>query len=153
MMKKILIASDHAGFDLKQEFIKNNPQLPWEDLGTHDTQSVDYPDFAKKLSEKLISLTASTPATEDAFNAEICGVLICGSGQGMAIRANKFPQIRAALCWNEDVARLSRQHNNANVLCIGARAVSGEMAQKILNAFLEAKFEGGRHSQRVAKLC
>lgn len=153
MIKKILIASDHAGFELKQKFIKDNPQLPWEDLGTYDTQSVDYPDYAKKLCEKLISATGSLPVIEDAFKAEICGVLICGSGQGMAIRANKFPQIRAALCWNEDVARLSRQHNNANVLCLGARAVDTSTAQKTLTAFLESSFEGGRHSQRVAKLC
>jgi ribose 5-phosphate isomerase B len=153
MMKKIFIASDHAGFDLKQDFIKNNSQLPWEDLGTYDTQSVDYPDYAKKLCEKIIEKTGSTSVTEDAFTAEVCGVLICGSGQGMAIRANKFPQIRAALCWNEDVSRLSRQHNNANVLCLGARAVTGVEAQNILNAFLSTAFEGGRHSQRVAKLC
>lgn len=153
MIKKILIASDHAGFDLKQKFIQENPGLPWEDLGTYDTQSVDYPDYAKKLSEMLIAKTGSLPATEDAFKAEVCGILICGSGQGMAIRANKYPQIRAALCWNEDVARLSRQHNNANILCLGSRAVDSATAQKILTAFLGATFEGGRHSQRVAKLC
>lgn len=152
MMKKILVASDHAGFDLKQKFIKDNPQLPWEDLGPFDTQSVDYPDYAKKLCEKLIAATGSLPVTEDAFKAEVCGVLICGSGQGMAIKANKYPQIRAALCWNEDVARLSRQHNNANVLCVGSRAVDAATAQKILMAYLEASFEGGRHSQRVAKI-
>jgi len=153
MIKKILIASDHAGFELKRNFIKNNPHLPWEDLGPTDTQSVDYPEFAKKLSEKLISLSGTQAATEEAFNAGVCGILICGSGQGMAIRANKYPQIRAALCWNEDVARLSRQHNNANILCVGSRAVTSDVAQKILDAFLESKFEGGRHSQRVAKLC
>lgn len=153
MIKKILIASDHAGFDLKQKFMKDNPQLPWEDLGPHDTQSVDYPDYANKLCEKLIAATGSLPATEDAFKAEVCGVLICGSGQGMAIRANKFPHIRAALCWNEDVAKLSRGHNNANVLCLGSRAVDSTTAQKILTAYLETSFEGGRHSQRVAKLC
>lgn len=153
MMKKIFIASDHAGFNLKQELIKNNSQLPWEDLGPYDTESVDYPDYAKKLCEKLIEKTASFPITEDALKSGACGVLICGSGQGMAIRANKFPQIRAALCWNEDVGRLARQHNNANVLCMGARAVTGAEAQNILNAFLNSAFEGGRHSQRVAKLC
>lgn len=153
MIKKIFIASDHAGFNLKQEFIKNNPQLPWEDLGPYSAESVDYPDYAKKLCEQLIEKTGSTPATEDAFKAEACGVLICGSGQGMAIQANKFPQIRAALCWNEEVSRLSRQHNNANVLCLGARAVTDNEAQNILNSFLSAAFDGGRHSQRVAKLC
>ncbi|WP_413291536.1 ribose 5-phosphate isomerase B [Bdellovibrio sp. HCB337] len=153
MINKIFIASDHAGFDLKQIFIKYLPDLPWEDLGTHDLHSVDYPDFAKTLCDKLIEATGKHPATEDAFNTGVFGVLICGSGQGMAIRANKYPQIRAALCWNEDVARLSREHNNANVLCLGSRAVSSEVAEKILKAFMAAKFEGGRHSQRVAKLC
>ncbi len=153
MIKKILIASDHAGFSLKQEFIKNNPDLPWEDLGPVDTSSVDYPDFASKLASRLTDLTKSHLVTEDAFNAGICGVLICGSGQGMAIKANRYPQIRAALCWNEDVAKLSREHNNANVLCLGARAVAPEMAQKILRSFIGSAFEGGRHSQRVAKLC
>src|SRR5690349_19579165 len=122
MMKKIFIAADHAGFELKQNFIKNNPHLPWEDLGPMDTQSVDYPDFANKLCEKLIAATGSQAVTEDAFNSGYCGILICGSGQGMAIRANKFPQIRAALCWNEDVAKLSRGLNNSNVLCLGSRA-------------------------------
>ena len=152
MIKKILIASDHAGFALKQEFIKNNPQLPWEDLGTHDTASVDYPDYAQTLCEKLLEKTQNLPVTEDSLSAGICGVLICGSGQGMAIRANKFSKIRAALCWNENIARLSRQHNNANILCLGSRAVSGVEAQKILTVFLSSAFEGGRHSLRVAKL-
>jgi len=153
MIKKIFIASDHAGFELKQKFLKDNPQLPWVDLGPGDASSVDYPDYAKKLCEKMIEKIASHPATEEALQSGVCGVLICGSGQGMAIRANKFPQIRAALCWNEEVARLSRQHNNANVLCLGSRMMSHEQAQKILETFLESKFEGGRHSQRVAKLC
>ena len=151
-MKKILIASDHAAFELKQQFIKNNPDLPWEDLGPANAESVDYPDFAHSLCEKLIALTGKNPTTEDAFDSGICGILICGSGQGMAIAANKYPGIRAALCWNEDIAKLSRNHNNANVLCLGSRAVSAEMAQKILTAFLGSAFEGGRHSQRVAKI-
>jgi ribose 5-phosphate isomerase B len=151
-MKKILIASDHSGFELKTQLMKNNPELPWEDLGPSNTDSVDYPDFAKKLAEKLIELTGNSMITDDAFNTGIIGVLICGSGQGMAIKANKYPQIRAALCWNEDVARLSRLHNNANVLCLGARAIAPGEGQKIFKVFLDSPFEGGRHSQRVAKL-
>lgn len=153
MMTKIFIASDHAGFELKQKFIKDNPHLPWEDLGPAGGQSVDYPDFAKKLCEKVIENSRPYPPTEDSLNFGVCGILICGSGQGMAIQANKFQPIRAALCWDEDIARLSRQHNNANVLCLGSRVMSEEKAQKILEAFLGSKFEGGRHSQRVAKLC
>ena len=152
MIKKILIASDHAGLELKAQFLKNNPELPWKDLGPANAESVDYPDFAKKLCEILISLTPDQAATEDAFNSGITGILICGSGQGMAIKANRYPQIRAALCWNEEITRLSRNHNNANILCLGARAISSEMAQRILTSFLDSAFEGGRHSQRVAKL-
>lgn len=152
-MRKILIASDHAGFELKQEFIKNNPQLPWEDLGPFSSSAVDYPDYAAKLCESLLYLTGNSLPTEDAFNSGICGVLICGSGQGMAMKANKYSHVRAALCWNETVACLSRQHNNSNVLCLGSRALSVEEAQKVLLAFLGSAFEGGRHSQRVAKLC
>lgn len=152
MIKKILIASDHAGYELKQELMKNNPQIEWDDLGTYGLPSVDYPDFAKKVCEKLVQQTQSIPITEDAFSTGMCGVLICGSGQGMAMKANRYSHIRAALCWNEDVARLSRQHNNANVLCLGSRAVTQAEAQNILKTFLSSAFEGGRHSQRVAKL-
>ena len=117
-----------------------NPQHEWQDLGAHSTDSVDYPDYAKQLCAQLKN------------SNESFGVLICGSGQGMAIAANRHPHIRAALCWSEEVAKLSRAHNNANVLCLGSRLITIEVAQQILKVFLTTQYEGGRHDQRVAKL-
>lgn len=138
--QKILIASDHAGFELKEFLIKEltNLNLSIIDLGCSDSKdSVDYPDFAKKLSKKL----------KNEF-----GILICGSGIGISIAANRFPHIRAALCHNTKLAKLSREHNNANVLCLGARIISNKTALNITKKFLNTKFEGGRHEKRVSKL-
>lgn len=144
-MKKILIASDHGGYDLKtyitNQYAKENPNLEFEDLGPDSSQSVDYPDFADKLCHKM----------KESSHYEF-GILICGSGQGMSIRANKFSHIRAALCWSEEIARLSRAHNNANVLCMGGRFISEQEAKRILDVFLNTDFEGGRHTNRVEKL-
>lgn len=137
---EILIASDHAGFDLKQHLIAHFPNLKWRDLGTYSTESVDYPDYATKLAEDLKK------------NPDGLGVLVCGSGQGMAIRANRFNHIRAALCWNEEIAGLARAHNDANVLCLPGRQIDAALANKILNRFLQTPFEGGRHQKRVDKL-
>lgn len=146
MHQKIFIAADHAGLPLKKSLIELNPNLPWQDLGAYDEASVDYPDFADKVALKLNPLS-------DKFKMEkTCGVLICGSGQGMAIRANKYKHIRAALCLNPEIAKLAREHNDANVLCLGSRFTNSEMAQEILNIFLKTTFAGGRHEQRVAKL-
>jgi ribose 5-phosphate isomerase B len=139
LISKLYIASDHAGFKLKEEIQKGLPELPWEDLGPSNDHSVDYPDYADRLTDKI--------QDEKSF-----GILICGSGQGMVIRANRFSHIRAALCWNEDITRLSRQHNNANVLCLGSRWISTEEALKLILVFLNTEFEGGRHSARVEKL-
>lgn len=139
--KNIFIASDHAGFELKQHLIGRFPFLPWKDLGTNSADSVDYPDFADRLCLQLKDhLTDS------------CGILVCGSGQGMAIRANRYPFIRAALCWNEEVAELSRKHNNANTLCLAGRLTVWSVAERIVDAFLKTSFEGGRHQKRVNKL-
>lgn len=137
----IFIASDHAGLEMKNHLIGRFPFLPWKDLGTFNSESVDYPDYAAKLGEEMKS------RLDDA-----CGVLVCGSGQGMAIRANRFPWIRAALCWNEEIAKLSREHNDANVLCLAGRQTPFQISEKILNAFLATSFEGGRHQARVNKL-
>ena len=139
MKKTILIASDHAGLSLKTFLIKNSPEFNWTDLGPSSEASVDYPDFADLLAKGI--------KTPNDF-----GVLICGSGQGMAIRANKYPHIRAALCWNTEVAQLSREHNNANVLCLGSRLISPDLAQNIFETFIKTDFAGGRHAQRVAKI-
>lgn len=137
--KKIFIASDHAGVKLKADLIQSLPELPWEDLGPHTEESVDYPDYADQLAVKIQDDTT-------------VGVLICGSGQGMAIRANRYPHIRAALCWNEEVVTLTRQHNNSNVLCLGSKWQSAADAKKMLEKFLNTEFEGGRHARRVEKL-
>ena len=128
------------GYEFKKKLMSLNPQHEWQDLGAHSTDSVDYPDYAKQLCAQLKN------------SNESFGVLICGSGQGMAIAANRHPHIRAALCWSEEVAKLSRAHNNANVLCLGSRLITIEVAQQILKVFLTTQYEGGRHDQRVAKL-
>lgn len=151
-MRKILLASDHAGTERKKEIInwlqiqiqKNvfNQKIELIDLGPTDTQSVDYPDYANKVCTSISSSPDETSL----------GILICGSGQGMAMRANKFCHIRAALCWNVESATLSREHNNANVLCFGARMLTLEQSQNIVSAFLQTSFAGGRHSLRVAKI-
>jgi len=139
---KISIANDHAGTDYK-EFLQNYlTNLGYEviNFGTNSSDSVDYPDFAH-----LLATSVSNKKTE-------FGILICGSGNGVAITANKHAQIRAALCWNEELATLARQHNNANVICIPARFVSQEVAQKMVETFLKTEFEGGRHQTRVEKI-
>lgn len=139
--KHIFVASDHAGFELKNHLIGRFPFLPWKDLGPFSTESVDYPDYAAKLCREL-----------EPHLADSIGVLVCGSGQGMAMRANRFPFIRAALCWNEEIAQLSRQHNDANVLCLAGRFIVFSIAEKIVDTFLKTPFEGGRHKGRVDKL-
>lgn len=139
-VSKILISSDHAGFFLKEFLIDELVKLGFSlvDLGTNSPQkSVDYPDFAQKLSKKL--------KTEK-------GILICGSGIGISIAANRFKHIRAALCHDVESAKLSRAHNDANVLCLGARVVTNKLALSIAKAFLKSEFEGERHERRVKKL-
>jgi len=140
-IKTIFTASDHAGFEMKRHLIGRFPFLPWKDLGTMTADSVDYPDFAAKLCEEM-----------KGHGKDSRGVLLCGSGQGMAMKANRYPHIRAALCWSEEVATLARLHNDANVLCLGGRLTSFPVAERILTAFLETTFEGGRHQGRVDKL-
>ena len=138
-MEKIIIASDHAGFDLKKklvEYFKND--YKFVDLGTDSPDSTDYPDFAHKLSKRI-------------SKNDFLGVLICGSGIGMSIVANRYKKVRAALCLNEEMARLSRQHNNANVLVLGSRLISLEEAIKCLCIFFSTDFEGGRHQARLEK--
>ena len=136
--KELWVASDHAGFELKSHLIKSLDSIKWNDLGPETADRVDYPDFADKLVQTM---------PKDGF-----GVLVCGSGQGMAMRANKHDHIRAALCWTTEVAELSRQHNNANILCMGERLIEPGLAVEILNTFLTTEFEGGRHAARVEKI-
>ena len=141
-MKIIAIASDHAGFELKEVLKKTIGSLGYKvlDLGANSTQQVDYPDYGYKLATAVSKGEAEF------------GVAICGSGIGISIAANRKPKVRAALCHNVEITKLARQHNNANVLALGARIVSAELAKEILTAFLATEFEGGRHESRVKKL-
>ncbi len=139
-MKKVLIASDHAGFKLKKILIEElQGKIKFEDLGPFSENSVDYPDYAKKLSKKI-----------DLKN-DLIGVLICGSGIGMSMVANRFKNVRAALCMNNKMSILARQHNNANILVLGSRLISQQEAIKCLLVFLKTNYEGGRHQTRLDK--
>jgi len=139
---KIAIGADHAGFEYKELLMKQLSKLGHEskDFGTYSLDSVDYPDFAHPVANAV-----------EKKEFEL-GVLICGSANGVAITANKHQGIRAAICWNEELASLARQHNNANIVCIPARFVSPDLAEKILAKFLTTPFEGGRHEKRVNKI-
>ena len=141
-MKKIVIASDHAGYSLK-EYIKKiliRKKLLIKDVGTKNEDRVDYPVYAHKLS-KIIKK-----------NRNSIGVLICGSGQGMIMTANKHKNIRAALCYSVKSTKLSRLHNDANIITLGSRLISKKNAIKYINIFLRTKFEGGRHTKRIKKI-
>lgn len=139
---KIALGADHAGFEEKEKLKKTLDEIgvEYEDVGTYSTDSVDYPDFAQKVGEKVENGEAEQ------------GILVCGSGIGVAIAANKMHGIRAAQAWNEETAKLARQHNNANVLTIGARVIPEEEIPKIVKAWFAADFEGGRHAGRVQKI-
>ena len=140
-LNKIFISSDHAGFNLKKNIIKKlSKKLKIIDLGPSSTLSVDYPDYAHKLSKKVAS------------NSRNLGILICGSGMGMAISANKNKKIRAALCYSIKSTKLSRLHNNANIITLGERLINKKKAFNLIKVFLSTKFEGGRHLRRVKKI-
>ena len=142
LFKKICISSDHAGFNLKED-IKNyliNKNISIFDLGPYEKKSVDYPIYAKKLANRI-----------KAKKSDI-GILVCGSGTGMAICANKIKTIRAAVCYNIRSTRLSRQHNNANIIALGARLTKKSLSLKLVEIFLKTKFEGGRHLKRIKKI-
>jgi len=136
--KSVFIASDHAGFLLKQYLIKNLDNTI--DLGTDNTESCDYPIFAKKLVDKILASSCS----------EYCGILICGTGIGMSISANRNKNIRAALCFNEKMAEMSRKHNDANIIIFGANVIDEETALKCAQIFLNTDFEYGRHERRLS---
>ena len=140
--KKIAIGSDHAGFAGKERAKEAIAALGYEvaDYGTQGLESVDYPDFGAAVGRAVASGEVER------------GVVMCGSGIGISIAANKIPGVRAALCWNEETARLAREHNDANVLCIGARFIDADTAAAMIRAFVETEFSGGRHQQRVEKL-
>lgn len=139
---KIAIGSDHAGFALKAKIkqLLTDKNIEVEDFGAFSTDSVDYPDFAHPTSEAVENGKADL------------GILLCGSGNGIAMTANKHQNIRAAICWNTELAELARQHNNANVLVLPARFIPEALGLEIVEAFLNAEFEGGRHERRVNKI-
>lgn len=139
---KIIIGSDHAGFLMKEQlkaWLSTQGYL-CDDKGCHSEDSVDYPDYAHAV--------AQTVESENTL-----GILLCGSANGVCITANKHAGIRAALCWNKEISSLARQHNDANIVCVPARFISFEEAQEIVMAFLKTEFEGGRHQNRVSKIC
>ena len=139
---KIGIGGDHAGFDLKVKVINYLTEKGHEvqDFGPYNTDSVDYPDFVHPLAKSIV----------DGSNEN--GILICGSGNGVCMTANKYKTIRAGLCWEPELAALTKQHNNANVLCMPARFITEEMGIEIVKSFIESEFEGGRHQRRVDKI-
>ncbi len=139
---KIALASDHAGFSEKEKLkpLLTELGVDFTDLGTQSEQSVDYPDYARKVAEQVAQGQVDQ------------GLLVCGSGTGMAMTANKVPGVRAAVAWSEETAKRARQHNDANVLAIGARTTSEGVIPKIIRAWFETAFEGGRHSARVEKI-
>ncbi|HEY8347494.1 MAG TPA: ribose 5-phosphate isomerase B [Symbiobacteriaceae bacterium] len=139
---KVAIGCDHGGLDLKETVISvlNEMQIEYEDMGTYDRNSCDYPDFARKVAEAVAQGRCDQ------------GILICGTGIGMSIAANKVPGIRAALCGDVYSAKMARAHNDANVLCLGARVVGPGLAAEIVKAYLTGSFEGGRHTRRVEKI-
>ena len=142
IFKKICISSDHAGYNLK-EYIKSyfiKKEIPLIDLGPYKNSSVDDPDYAKKIARRVASKRSDI------------GILLCGSGTGMAISANKTRGIRAAVCYNAKSTRLSREHNNANIIALGSRLIKKKEAMKLIKIFLNTKFEGGRHLRRVKKI-
>ena len=138
---KIYIGSDHAGFELK-ELIKKHFEgvFEFEDKGTYSSESVDYPDFAHAVAESVLK------------EKDGVGVLICGTGNGMSMAANKHAGIRAALCWAPEIAALAKQHNNANILVLPARFISSDLAIETMNVFFNSDFEGGRHQRRIDKI-
>ncbi|MDR1726126.1 MAG: ribose 5-phosphate isomerase B [Bacteroidales bacterium] len=141
-LKYIPIASDHAGFELKEYIREHLSQLGYMlvDKGTYSSESVDYPDFVHPLSKQV----------NDGYYE--MGIVICGSGNGVAMVANKYPNVRCALCWNEDIAKLARNHNNANIISLPARFITKELALNIVLMFLNSEYEAGRHQIRVEKI-
>ena len=141
-MKKIFISSDHAGFKLKEsiKIYLNSKKIKYQDLGPKDHRKVDYPDYAHKVARKI------------KFSKNNVGILICGSGTGMNIAANKHKNIRAAQCFNLKSTKLSRLHNDANIITLGSRLITKKNALKFVSVFLNTKFDGGRHLKRVKKI-
>lgn len=142
LSKPVAIGSDHAGYEYKEDLISflEAKGLPFHDFGTHSEDSVDYPDFAHPVAQSVESGEASF------------GILLCGSANGVAITANKHQGVRAAICWGEEIAKLAREHNNANIICIPSRFVREGDVERMVQIFINTEFEGGRHQLRVDKI-
>jgi ribose 5-phosphate isomerase B len=142
LSKPVAIGADHAGFQYKERIISflKIKNIAFKDYGTYSADSADYPDFAHPVADAVENREAA------------CGILVCGSGNGVAITANKHQDIRAALCWNVELTTLARQHNNANIICLPQRFIDAENALDMVDAFLHAEFEAGRHERRVGKI-
>lgn len=138
----IAIGSDHAGYEMKEAIINwlAEQEIPVIDFGPDSTDSVDYPDYAHAVTASVLD------------EESVIGILICGTGNGISMTANKWRDIRSAICWNTEIAKLSRQHNNANILALPARFISIEESIQIVEVFLDTEFEGGRHEKRVNKI-
>ncbi len=138
----IIIGNDHAGVDIKKVLVSffNEKKIEYENVGCDSEESVDYPDFAHPVAKEV-----------DRKRYDV-GILICGSGNGVAMTANKYPNVRAALCWDEEIASLSRKHNNANILCLPARYITQQKALNIVKIFIDESFEGERHERRINKI-
>lgn len=141
LLREIPIASDHGGFEMKQFLIEKLKEAGYNviDYGTDSLESVDYPDFIHPLASDI---------NKDKYEL---GIILCGSGNGAQMTANKYPNVRAALCWNEEITRLARQHNNANIISLPGRFVSNDLAWEMVKIFLSTDFEGGRHIRRIEK--
>lgn len=141
-MQKIAIASDHGGFELKEKLLDyyQNKKIQMLDLGTYSSESCDYPDEAQRMCDAIRNGDAD------------CGILICGTGIGISIAANRYAYIRAALLYNDDVARLAREHNNANIAVFGGRTMTFDEVCRRMDIFLNTPFEGGRHQRRIDKI-
>ena len=138
---KILIGNDHAGYSLKLSIIKNlEDKYEFFDKGSYSNESVDYPDYASIIAKEIQSEKGDL------------GIIICGTGNGVCMTANKYKGIRAVICWNEEIAKLAKQHNNANIICMPSRFIKVEEAIKIIESFILEKFEGGRHERRIKKI-
>lgn len=139
---KLFIASDHAGYELKEILIKHlNTTYDVVDMGTNSTTSIDYPDVIHPLASEI----------NNSLHFDL-GIIICGTGNGVSMTANKYPNIRCALCWNKDISEMARLHNNANIIALPARYITTEEAYLIVDTFLDTDFEGGRHSTRINKI-
>jgi ribose 5-phosphate isomerase B len=142
-MKKISLGADHAGYEIKdfiKQYLQSNAEIQLTDKGTFSADSVDYPDFAHAVAGDIENKKAEF------------GILCCGSANGVAIAANKHKGVRAAICWNNEIAKLARQHNDANIICIPSRFITKEQSAEMVSIFLNTPFEGGRHQKRVEKI-